>query len=39
VLETVAKLRAEVGDSVDVVGGNVATRAGPQRSSRPGRMR
>jgi IMP dehydrogenase len=28
VLETVAKLRAEVGDSVDVVGGNVATRAG-----------
>jgi IMP dehydrogenase len=30
VLETVAKLRAEVGDSVDVVGGNVATRAGAQ---------
>jgi len=28
VLETVAKLRAEVGGSVDVVGGNVATRAG-----------
>ncbi|MDN5861795.1 MAG: IMP dehydrogenase, partial [Pseudonocardia sp.] len=28
VLETVAKLRAEVGDAVDVVGGNVATRAG-----------
>jgi IMP dehydrogenase len=28
VLETVAKLRAEVGHSVDVVGGNVATRAG-----------
>jgi len=28
VLEMVAKLRAEVGDSVDVVGGNVATRAG-----------
>src|SRR6476659_8593886 len=28
VLETVAKLRAEVGDSLDVVGGNVATRAG-----------
>src|SRR5690348_3420087 len=28
VLETVAKLRVEVGDSVDVVGGNVATRAG-----------
>src|SRR4051795_910833 len=28
VLETVAKLRAEVGDGVDVVGGNVATRAG-----------
>src|ERR687889_484357 len=30
VLETVAKLRAEVGDSVDVVGGHVATRAGAQ---------
>jgi IMP dehydrogenase len=30
VLEMVAKLRAEVGDSVDVVGGNVATRAGAQ---------
>jgi IMP dehydrogenase len=30
VLETVAKLRAEVGHSVDVVGGNVATRAGAQ---------
>jgi IMP dehydrogenase len=28
VLETVAKLRAEVGHNVDVVGGNVATRAG-----------
>jgi IMP dehydrogenase len=28
VLETVAKLRAEVGESVDVVGGNVATYAG-----------
>jgi len=28
VLETVAKLRVEVGGSVDVVGGNVATRAG-----------
>ncbi|MGQ0573649.1 MAG: IMP dehydrogenase [Pseudonocardia sp.] len=28
VLETVAKLRAEVGGHVDVVGGNVATRAG-----------
>ena len=28
VLETVAKLRAEVGHTVDVVGGNVATRAG-----------
>ena len=34
VLETVAKLRAEVGDRVDVVGGNVATRAG-----RPGARR
>lgn len=30
VLEMVAKLRAEVGESVDVVGGNVATRAGAQ---------
>jgi IMP dehydrogenase len=30
VLETVAKLRAEVGESVDVVGGNVATYAGAQ---------
>jgi IMP dehydrogenase len=30
VLEMVAKLSAEVGDSVDVVGGNVATRAGAQ---------
>jgi IMP dehydrogenase len=30
VLEMVAKLRAEVGDSVDVVGGNVATRSGAQ---------
>jgi IMP dehydrogenase len=30
VLEMVAKLRAEVGDPVDVVGGNVATRAGAQ---------
>ena len=30
VLEMVAKLRAEVGDSVDVVGGNVATRTGAQ---------
>jgi len=30
VLETVAKLRAEVGESVDVVGGNVATFAGAQ---------
>ena len=30
VLEMVAKLRVEVGDSVDVVGGNVATRAGAQ---------
>lgn len=30
VLEMVAKLRAEVGDSVDVVGGNVATRVGAQ---------
>ncbi len=30
VLETVAKLRAEIGESVDVVGGNVATRAGAQ---------
>ena len=30
VLEMVAKLKAEVGDSVDVVGGNVATRAGAQ---------
>jgi IMP dehydrogenase len=30
VLEMVAKLRAEIGDSVDVVGGNVATRAGAQ---------
>src|SRR3954449_3696030 len=30
VLETVAKLRAEVGHTVDVVGGNVATRAGAQ---------
>ncbi|HLU54594.1 MAG TPA: IMP dehydrogenase [Pseudonocardia sp.] len=28
VLETVAKLKAEVGENVDVVGGNVATRAG-----------
>jgi IMP dehydrogenase len=28
VLETVAKLKAEVGHGVDVVGGNVATRAG-----------
>jgi IMP dehydrogenase len=28
VLETVAKLKAEVGHQVDVVGGNVATRAG-----------
>src|ERR671928_1514470 len=28
VLETVAKLRAQFGESVDVVGGNVATRAG-----------
>ncbi|TWF78403.1 IMP dehydrogenase [Pseudonocardia hierapolitana] len=28
VLETVAKLKAEVGHTVDVVGGNVATRAG-----------
>src|SRR5918998_5505411 len=28
VLETVAKLKAEVGHAVDVVGGNVATRAG-----------
>ena len=39
VLETVAKLRAEVGDAVDVVGGNVATRAGARRSSTPGRTR
>ncbi|MDF3051121.1 MAG: inosine-5-monophosphate dehydrogenase [Pseudonocardia sp.] len=30
VLEMVAKLRAEVGDAVDVVGGNVATRTGAQ---------
>jgi IMP dehydrogenase len=30
VLETVAKLRAEVGEHVDVVGGNVATRVGAQ---------
>jgi IMP dehydrogenase len=30
VLEMVAKLRAEVGDAVDVVGGNVATRRGAQ---------
>src|SRR5918998_3751028 len=30
VLEMVAKLRAEVGQTVDVVGGNVATRAGAQ---------
>jgi IMP dehydrogenase len=30
VLDTVAKLRAEVGESVDVVGGNVATFAGAQ---------
>jgi len=30
VLEMVAKLRAEIGDSVDVVGGNVATRSGAQ---------
>ncbi|HEX5811004.1 MAG TPA: IMP dehydrogenase [Pseudonocardia sp.] len=30
VLEMVAKLRAEVGDSVDIVGGNVATRSGAQ---------
>jgi IMP dehydrogenase len=30
VLETVAKLRAEIGESVDVVGGNVATFAGAQ---------
>ncbi|HVL83911.1 MAG TPA: IMP dehydrogenase, partial [Pseudonocardia sp.] len=30
VLETVAKLRAEVGEHVDVVGGNVATRSGAQ---------
>jgi IMP dehydrogenase len=30
VLETVAKLRAEAGHTVDVVGGNVATRAGAE---------
>ncbi len=30
VLEMVAKLRAELGESVDVIGGNVATRAGAQ---------
>jgi IMP dehydrogenase len=30
VLEMVAKLRAEVGEAVDVVGGNVATRTGAQ---------
>jgi IMP dehydrogenase len=30
VLETVAKLQAEVGNGVDIVGGNVATRAGAQ---------
>jgi IMP dehydrogenase len=30
VLEMVAKLKAEIGDSVDVVGGNVATRSGAQ---------
>ena len=30
VLEMVAKLKAEIADSVDVVGGNVATRAGAQ---------
>ena len=34
VLEMVAKLRAEVGDSVDVVGGNVATRAGRHGAGR-----
>ena len=34
VLETVAKLRAEVGHAVDVVGGNVATRAGRHRARR-----
>ena len=38
VLEMVAKLRAEVGDSVDVVGGNVATRAGRPGAGR-GRAR
>jgi IMP dehydrogenase len=30
VLETVAKLQAEVGNGVDIVGGNVATRSGAQ---------
>ena len=30
VLEMVARLKAEVGDAIDVVGGNVATRAGAQ---------
>jgi IMP dehydrogenase len=30
VLEMVARLKAEVGDTIDVVGGNVATRAGAQ---------
>ncbi|NIJ14147.1 IMP dehydrogenase [Saccharomonospora amisosensis] len=30
VLETVARLKKELGDTVDVVGGNVATRAGAQ---------
>src|ERR687894_65771 len=30
VLEMVARLKAEVGDAIDIVGGNVATRAGAQ---------
>ena len=39
VLEMVAKLKEELGDTVDVVGGNVATRAGAAGARRRGRGR
>lgn len=39
VLQMVAKVKAEVGDRIQIVGGNVATRAGCRRARRGGRRR
>ena len=39
VLDMVGRLKAEVGDRVEVIGGNVATRAGGRRAGRGGRRR